>query len=66
MKIIKAVHKAITDNGILSPEALVNFCGICYKSAVEIFNGDSKAKLADIQTVLNSLGLMLKNEVTHG
>jgi|GEM_PF-3365739 len=66
MKIIKAVHKAIKDSGIVSPEALVNFCGICYKSAIQIFNGDTGAKLADVKTVLNSLGLMLKNEVSHG
>jgi len=65
MKIIKAVHKAMAEKGILSIEALMNFCGICYESAKEIFNGDSSAKLADVQTVLNSLGLMLKNEVAH-
>ena len=62
MKIIKAVQKAIIENGILSVEALCNFCGISYKAAVQLWDEDGQARLVDAVTVLGSFGITL-NEV---
>ncbi len=62
MNISEAVQKAAIDNGIKGILHLVEHCGIPYPRVVRIWRGDNSAKIADVITVLSSLGLKLTIE----
>jgi len=63
MNIKKAVRKAAIDNDISGVMEMVEHTGLSYARVFKVWNGDSSAKLADVVTVLGSLGLKLKIEV---
>ena len=58
----EAVQKAAIDNGIGGVVAMGDHCGLSYERTVRVWKGDSSAKLADVITVLSSVGLKLKIE----
>ena len=62
MNIKEAVQKAAIDNNINGILQLVEHCGIPYPRLVRIWKGDNSAKVADVITVLKSLGLKLTIE----
>ena len=59
MEIKEAVQKAAIDNNISGILEMVEHCGIPYPRLVRIWKGDNSAKVADVMTVLSSLGLKL-------
>ncbi len=63
MNIKQAVRKAAIDNNISGVMEMVEHTGLSYARVFKVWNGDSSAKLADVVTVLSSLGLKLKIEV---
>ena len=62
MQIIKAVNKAIIENGLSSIRDLISLCGISYAGAIAILNENGEAKLSEVMAVLNYIGLTLKIE----
>ena len=59
MDVSRVVQKGAVDakvNGVLK---LVEHCGIPYPRLVRMWKGDDSAKIADLKTVLKSLGLEL-------
>tara|TARA_R110002096_G_scaffold435936_1_gene664406 strand:- start:714 stop:911 length:198 start_codon:yes stop_codon:yes gene_type:complete len=62
MKIGEAVQKASIDNGIGGVVAMAEHCGLSYERTVRVWKGDHSAKIADVITVLGSVGLRLKIE----
>ena len=62
MNIGEAVQKAAIDNSIGGVVAMAEHCGLSYERTVRVWKGDHSAKLADVITVLSSVGLKLKIE----
>ena len=62
MNIKQAVRKAAIDNNIDGVMEMVKHTGITYARMHKVWNGDSSAKIADVITVLSSLGLRLAIE----
>ena len=62
MKIKEAVQKAAIDNGINGVMEMGAHCGLSYARVFKVWNGDTSAKIADVITVLSSMGLQLKIE----
>ena len=62
MLIIKAVNKAIIENGLSSIRDLISLCGISYVGAIAILSESGEAKLSEVMAVLNYIGLTLKIE----
>jgi len=57
-----AVINGAKDNGIDGVTSLAEHCGVPYPRLVRIWKGDNSAKVADVITVLSSLGLKLTIE----
>lgn len=62
MQIKEAVQKAAIDNNIKGVLQMAKHCGLSYERTVRVWKGDTSAKLADVITVLSSMGLQLKIE----
>jgi hypothetical protein len=62
MTISEAVKEAAKSKGINGVLEMVEHCGVPYPRLKRIWNGDNSAKVADVMTVLNSVGLQLKTE----
>lgn len=62
MNIGEAVQKAAIDNGIGGVVAMAEHCGLSYERTVRVWKGDTSAKIADVITVLSSVGLTLRIE----
>ena len=62
MKIGEAVQKAAIDSNIGGVVAMADHCGLSYERTVRVWKGDHSAKLADVMTVLGSVGLKLRIE----
>ena len=62
MNISEAVQKAADDNGIGGVVAMADHCKLSYERTVRVWKGDHSAKLADVITVLGSVGLTLRIE----
>ena len=62
MNISQAVKKAANDSDINGILALVEHTGVPYPRLARIWKGDNSAKVADVITVLSSLGLKLTIE----
>lgn len=62
MELSKAVQKAAIDNGITGVLAMAEHCGLSYERTVRVWKGETSAKIADVITVLSSVGLKLKIE----
>ena len=62
MNMSGAVQKAAIDNGIAGVVAMAEYCGLSYERTVRVWKGDNSAKIADVITVLSSVGLKLKIE----
>ena len=56
MELMKAVRVAAEANGILGVMKLTERCGLSYERTRRIWNGDTSAKVADVQVVMDSLG----------
>ena len=56
MELINAVRMAAEDSGITGVMALTKHCGLSYERTKRIWCGDTSAKVADVQTVMESLG----------
>ena len=56
MELINAVRMAAEDSRITGVMALTRHCGLSYESTKRIWNGDTSAKVADVHTVMDSLG----------
>ena len=56
MDLINAVRMAAEDNGITGVMKLTRHCGMSYERTKRIWNGDTTAKVADVQKVMESLG----------
>lgn len=59
MNISEAVQQAADDNGIGGVVAMAEHCKLSYERTVRVWKGDHSAKLADVITVLSSVGLRL-------
>ena len=59
MNISEAVQQAADDNGIGGVVAMAEQCKLSYERTVRVWKGDHSAKLADVITVLSSVGLRL-------
>ena len=64
MNLREAVQKAAIDNSIGGVVAMADHCGLSYERTVRVWKGDNSAKIADVITVLGSVGLQLKIEST--
>ena len=62
MNIGEAVQKAAIDNNIGGVVAMADHCGLSYERTVRVWKGDNSAKIADVITVLSSVGLTLRIE----
>ena len=62
MNIAQAVQKASIDNDIKGIMELVEHCGIPYPRVYRVWHGETNAKIADVISVLSSVGLKLKIE----
>ena len=62
MNIKEAVQKAAIDNGIGGIMEMAEHCGLSYERTVRVWKGDNNAKIADVITVLSSVGLKLRIE----
>ena len=62
MQLSQAVQKAAIDSGISGVMAMAEHCGLSYEKTVRVWKGDTNAKIADVITVLGSVGLRLKIE----
>ena len=62
MNIKEAVQKAAIDNGIGGIMEMSVRCGLSYERTVRVWKGDNNAKIADVITVLSSVGLKLRIE----
>ena len=62
MELKEAVQKAAIDNGINGVLQMAEHCGLSYERTVRVWKGNTSAKVADVITVLGSLGLKLKIE----
>jgi hypothetical protein len=62
MDIGEAVQKAAIDNRIGGVVAMAEHCGLSYERTVRVWKGDHSAKIADVITVLGSVGLTLRIE----
>lgn len=62
MELINAVRTAAEANGITGVMALTERCGLSYERTRRIWSGDTSAKVADVQTVMESLGY----SITYG
>lgn len=62
MELKEAVQKAAIDNGINGVLQMAEHCGLSYERTVRVWKGNTSAKVADVITVLSSLGLKLKIE----
>lgn len=62
MELKKAVQKAAIDNGIGGVLEMADHCGLSYERTVRVWKGQTNAKIADVITVLSSVGLKLKIE----
>lgn len=60
MNISEVVQKAAIDNKIGGVVAMAKHCDLSYERTVRVWKGDNSAKVADVITVLSSLGLRLK------
>ena len=58
----EAVQKAAIDNGITGVLAMSKHCNLPYERTVRVWKGQTNAKIADVITVLSSLGLRLAIE----
>jgi len=56
MELINAVRMAAEDRGITGVMAITRHCGLSYERTRRIWEGDTTAKVADVQTVMESLG----------
>lgn len=59
MNISEAVQKAADDNDINGVIAMAEHCKLSYERTVRVWKGDNSAKIADVITVLSSVGLKL-------
>ena len=59
MNLSEAVQKAARINNIDGVVALAKHCGLSYERTVRVWKGDHSAKIADVITVLGSVGLTL-------
>ena len=59
MNIKQAVRKAAIDNDIDGVMAMCDHTGLTFARMYKVWNGDTSAKVADVITVLSSLGLRL-------
>ena len=67
MNIKEAVQKAAIDNDINGVLQMAAHCGLSYERTVRVWKGDHSAKIADVITVLSSVGLKLCIEsITKG
>lgn len=62
MELKEAVQKAAIDNGIGGVLEMADHCGLSYERTVRVWKGQTNAKIADVITVLSSVGLKLKIE----
>ncbi len=62
MNMKEAVQKAAIDNGINGVLEMATHCGLSYERTVRVWKGNTSAKVADVITVLSSLGMKLKIE----
>ena len=56
MELINAVRMAAENSGITGVMELTRHCGLSYERTRRIWEGDTTAKVADVQTVMESLG----------
>jgi hypothetical protein len=66
MDIGEAVQEAAKSSGIGGVVAMAEHCGLSYERTVRVWKGDHSAKLADVITVLSSVGLILRIEHRAG
>ena len=59
MNISEAVRQAAEDNNINGVVAMAKHCKLSYERTVRVWKGDNSAKIADVMTVLGSVGLIL-------
>jgi len=59
MTISEAVKEAAKSKGINGVLEMVEHCGVPYPRLRRVWNDDTSAKVADVITVLSSLGLRL-------
>ena len=59
MELKEAVQKAAIDNGINGVLQMADHCGLSYERTVRVWKGDTSAKIADVITVISSVGLKL-------
>jgi len=59
MNISEAVQQAAKDNNIGGVVAMAKHCKLSYERTVRVWKGDNSAKIADVMTVLGSVGLVL-------
>ena len=60
MDLKTCVQKAALDNNISGVMEMSKHCGLSYQKTSRVWEGDNRSKIADVITVLSSLGLMLK------
>lgn len=56
------VPKAAKRNNINGVLELASHCGLSYERTVRVYKGNTNAKLADVITVISSIGLTLTLE----
>jgi len=60
MDLINAVRIAADYNGITGVMGLTKHCGLSYERTRRIWEGDTTAKVADVEKVMESLGYKIK------
>ena len=60
MELINAVRMAAEDSGITGVMELTRHCGLSYERTRRIWEGDTTAKVADVQKVMESMGYTIK------
>jgi len=59
MNMSEAVQQAAKDSNIEGVIAMAKHCDLSYERTVRVWKGDHSAKIADVITVLSSVGLRL-------
>lgn len=60
MELMKAVRVAAENSGITGVMELTRHCGLSYERTRRIWEGDTTAKVADVQAVMESMGYTIK------
>lgn len=60
MELINAVRTAAEHSGITGVMELTRHCGLSYERTRRIWEGDTTAKVADVQKVMECMGFTIK------